>query len=105
MNDEIRRRDLESFYRRYNEGCNDHDFDRLGEFVAGDITVNGNAQTLDDYIAGLRTVTDAFPDYRWDIHHLLIDDCWISAHFHDTGTQEGTYLGVPPSGRTVSTQE
>ena len=105
MDPEMRRRDMESFYRRYNQVCNDHDFGSLGDFVHAKIIVNGSAQSLNDYIAGLRAVTDAFPDYRWKIQHLLIEGSWISAHFQDTGTQEGAYLGVQPSGRAVSTQE
>jgi hypothetical protein len=50
-------------------------------------------------------VVDAFPDYRWELDHLLIDNCWIAAHFHDTGTHRGIFLGVPATGRSVATQE
>jgi predicted ester cyclase len=99
------RREIESFYRRYNRRCNDHEFGRLGEFVADSVEVNGQAQSLDEYIAGLRAVVRAFPDYRWELRHLLIDGDWISAHFHDTGTHRDSYLGVPATGRAVSTQE
>ncbi len=34
-------RELESFYRRYLRLCNAHEFERLDEFVAGDVVVNG----------------------------------------------------------------
>ena len=34
-----------------------------------------------------------------------MDGCWISAHFLDTGTHRGALLGVPATGRSVSTQE
>jgi predicted ester cyclase len=105
MDDDDRRGEIESFYRRYNRRCNDHKFDRLGEFVADSVEVNGRVQGVDEYITGLQTVIRAFPDYRWDLRHLLIDGCWISAHFHDTGTHRGTFLGVPATGRVVSTQE
>jgi predicted ester cyclase len=105
MGNDDRRRDIESFYRRYNRRCNDHEFDLLGEFVAERVEVNGRTQDLDGYIADLRAVVRAFPDYRWEIRHLLVDGDWVSAHFHDTGTHRGTYLGVPATGRVVSTQE
>jgi predicted ester cyclase len=98
-------RRLESFYRRYNEVCNAHRFSVLGDFVAEDVQVNGRPQRLAEYIAGLEAVIDAFPDYRWNLRHLLIDGCWISAHFFDTGTHSGTFLGVPATGRVVTTQE
>lgn len=100
-----RRGEIESFYRRYNRCCNDHEFGRLGEFVAHSVEVNGRTQSLEEYITGLDAVVRAFPDYRWELRHLLIDGDWISAHFRDTGTHRGPFLGVPPTGRAVSTQE
>lgn len=97
--------DLESFYRRYHARCNAHEFDALGEFVADDVDVNGEQQGLRAYVEGLRSVVQAFPDYRWDLRHLLVDGRWLSAHFIDTGTHRGAFLGVSATGRVVSTQE
>jgi predicted ester cyclase len=97
--------DLETLYRRYNRLCNAHQFDRLGEFVAPDVEVNGEVQGLQAYVRGLREVVRAFPDYRWDLRHLLVAGSWVSAHFIDTGTHRGTFLGVPATGRAVTTQE
>jgi predicted ester cyclase len=91
-----------AFYRRYNSVCNAHDFDRLGEFVADGIRVNGEPQTLARYAAGLRQVVQAFPDYRWNLSHLLVDGNWVAAHFLDTGTHRGTAFGVrPPAGQSA----
>ena len=97
--------ELAALYRRYNACCNAHDFDRLGEFVVDDVEVNGEIQGLESYVAGLRTVVSAFPDYRWDIQHLFVDSPWVSAHFTDTGTHRGEFLGIPATGRQVRTQE
>jgi steroid delta-isomerase-like uncharacterized protein len=99
------RGDLEDLYRRYNAVCNAHDFDRLGDFVAESLLVNGERQTRGGYAAGLRQVVHAFPDYRWDLRHLLIDGDWIAAHFADTGTHRDSAFGVPATGRVVRTQE
>jgi len=96
---------LESFYRRYNAVCNAHDFSRLVDFVAEDVHVNGERQGIDGYIAGLQAVATAFPDYRWDLQHLLVDGDWIAAHFIDTGTHKGTFLGIEATGAGVRTQE
>jgi predicted ester cyclase len=96
---------LRALYRRYNEVCNAHDFDRLDEFVDPDVRVNGEVQGLEAYRAGLRSVIDAFPDYRWDLRHLLVEPPWIAAHFLDTGVHAGDFLGVPATGRAVSLQE
>ncbi len=53
----------------------------------------------------MHAVVRAFPDYHWDLRHLLVDGCWISAHFLDTGTHLGSFLGVPATGRHVEAQE
>ncbi len=96
---------LETVYRRYNTVCNAHQFDRLSEFVAPDVEVNGEVQGLQAYVDGLQAVVRAFPDYRWDLQHLFVSGDWVSAHFLDTGTHRGTFLGVPATGRMVRTQE
>jgi len=96
---------LAATYRRYNERCNAHAFDSLDEFVSPGVVVNGDPQGLPGYVAGLEAVVRAFPDYRWQLEHLLVDDPWVSAHFTDTGTHRGTWLGVPATGRRVRTQE
>jgi predicted ester cyclase len=78
---------------------------RLGEFVASGVQVDGGVQNLPDYIRNLEAVVEAFPDYHWDLQHLLVDGQWVAAHFIDTGTHLGTFLGVQPTGRRVTTQE
>jgi predicted ester cyclase len=97
--------DLARTYRRYNATCNEHRFADLGEFVADDVVVNGEPRGLAGYVAGLEAVVRAFPDYRWDLQDLLVDGDVVAAHFVDTGTHRGEWLGVPPTGRTVTTQE
>jgi predicted ester cyclase len=97
--------ELKAWYHRYNELCNAHRFDELDAFVAPDVVVNGEQQGFDGYVAGLRAVVDAFPDYRWDLRHLVVEPPWISAHFVDTGTHRGPFRGVAPTGRSVTTQE
>ena len=96
---------LDAFYRRYNACCNEHRFEDLAAFVVGDVVVNGIDRGLDAYVDGLRDVVRAFPDYRWELRHLVVDAPWIAAHFADTGTHRAPFLGVPATGRCVSTQE
>jgi steroid delta-isomerase-like uncharacterized protein len=97
--------DNKALYRRYNARCNAHDFESLGEFVAKDVVVNGEIQGLAGYQEGLAAVASAFPDYRWQIDHLIAEDDWLAAHFSDSGTHRGTFLGVPPTGKAIETQE
>jgi steroid delta-isomerase-like uncharacterized protein len=97
--------ELAAFHRRYNACCNEHRFDDLAEFVAPDVVIDGIDRDLDAYAEALRAVVRAFPDYRWELRHLLVDPPWIAAHFADTGTHRGPFLGVPATGRSVSAQE
>ena len=96
---------LADFYRRYLDRCNERRFEELAEFVDEDVRVNGSPQGLGGYVAGVRAVVEAFPDYHWDLRRLLVDGNWLSAHLNDTGTHTGTFLGVPATGRVISTQE
>jgi aspartyl-tRNA synthetase len=80
-------------------------FEDLAEFVARDVMINGTDRGMDAYAQGLRAVVRAFPDYHWELRHLLVDPPWIAAPFTDTGTHGGPFLGVAATGRSVSTQE
>ncbi len=92
-----------ALYRRYLEICNQHRFEELGEFVATD--VGGSAKGLTGYIAGCADVVAAFPDYRWSLQYAFVDRDWLAARLIGTGTQLGTFRGIPPTRRIISTQE
>jgi steroid delta-isomerase-like uncharacterized protein len=97
--------DNKALYRRYNACCNAHDFESLGEFVAEDVVVNGEPVGLAGYREGLAAVVAAFPNYQWRINHLIAEGDWLATHFADSGTHRGTFLGVPPTGKAIETQE
>jgi predicted ester cyclase len=91
------RAELDAFYRRYLQRCNEHRFDELSEFVHENVEVNGEVLGLREYGQGLAEVVEAFPDFHWDLQHLLVDGCWLSARLIDTGTTS--------DGRSVTLQE
>ena len=97
--------ELKAFYRHYIDRCNAHRFEDLSEFVAQDVEVNGHPQGLGGYIAGLSAVIAAFPHYRWNLRHLVVEGDWLAAHFINTGTHTGTSHGVTPPRGGVITQE
>ena len=97
--------ELAAFYRAYNACCNEHRLDDLGEFVAPDVVINGTDHGLDTYAENLRPIVHGFPDFRWELRHLVIDAPWIAAHLLDTGTHRATFYGVEATGRAVSTPE
>ncbi|HEY7622533.1 MAG TPA: ester cyclase [Solirubrobacteraceae bacterium] len=96
---------LAAFYRRYNACCNEHRLDDLGQFVASDVVINGTDRGLDPYTEWLRAVVRAFPDYHWELRHILVDPPWVAAHLTDTGTHRGPFLGVAATGRSVGVEE
>jgi predicted ester cyclase len=97
--------DLAALYRRYIACCNAHRFDDLAEFVARDVVVNGTDHGLEVYAENLRGVVRGFPDFHWDVQHILADPPWIAVHLLDTGTHGATFLDVPATGRSVRTRE
>jgi predicted ester cyclase len=97
--------ELAAFYRRYNACCNAHAFEDIREFVTDDVVINGGDRGLEAYTEALRFVIRGFPDYHWELRHLVIDPPWIAAHLTDTGTHRGRFVGIEPTGRSVSTEE
>ena len=45
---------------------------------------------------------DAFPDLQLEIDHLVADGSIVVAHGTATGTHEGQFFGIPPTGETVT---
>ena len=93
------------FYRRYIERCNERRWEELGAFVAENVQVNGAVEGLESYVAGLRAVIQAFPDFRWEIQELVVDGDVLAARLTNVGTHHGTFLDVPATGRRISTTE
>ena len=97
--------DPADFYRRYIAVCNAHRFTDLGAFVGEDVRVNDVPRGLDEYIAGLRAVVDAFPEYHWEPRQLVVDGDCLSVRLTGTGTHTGTFLGIPATGRVITVRE
>src|SRR5918996_4118027 len=47
----------------------------------------------------------AFPDWHQDIVQLVAEDDTIVARFRCTGTHQGPWQGLPPTGRTMKVDE
>jgi steroid delta-isomerase-like uncharacterized protein len=59
----------------------------------------------DAFATFMRGVSKAFPDFRFDIHHVVADGDLVAAHYTFAGTQEDTFLGsVPSRGRSFATR-
>lgn len=75
------------------------------QFVDDDVRVNDEDVGLHGYIAGLEAVGAAFPDFRWELRHLLVDAPWIAAHFTDTGTHREACSSLEAPSRPIRIRE
>lgn len=44
----------------------------------------------------------AFPDFKATIEHLIAEGDTIVLHMTWTGTQQGEFMGIPPTGKSIS---
>ena len=44
----------------------------------------------------------AFPDWHWELRHIVVDDDYIAVHFTVTGTHRGAFQGIEATGRRVA---
>ncbi|PZF68961.1 ester cyclase [Curtobacterium sp. MCPF17_047] len=97
----------QQWYMSYLAACNDRRFEDLARYVHPEVdgSLEGSVRGVGDYVAGVRRITDAFPDYRWTMERLVIEGEWIAALVHGAGTHQGEFLGIAPTGRTVMVQE
>ena len=99
------RAELAALYERYLTRCNEHRFDELGEFVSEQVGGSGDVDGLAGYVDRLKVVSTGFPDYRWELQKVVVEEDMIAARLIGEGTHTGPFGGIPPTGRRISTQE
>ena len=90
-----------SLYLSYLKYCNEHDFDRMASFYTSTIKVNDVPMDSADVTAQLVPLISAFPDWHWEIRHIVVDGENIAVHFTVTGTHRGPFQGIEATGRRV----
>lgn len=53
----------------------------------------------------VRPLVSAFPDWRWEVRHELVEGDLVALHFSVAGTHLGTFRGIAATGRRVVTSE
>ena len=99
------RAEVAAWYERYLAHCNEHEFDRLAEFVGEQVSGSAPEDGLTAYIAGVRGVCTGFPDYHWELQELVVEENTIAARLIGRGTHTGVFGGIAPTGRKITIQE
>jgi predicted ester cyclase len=83
------RDEYRSLYLAYLKYCNEHDFDRMASFYTPTIRVNDVPMDPVAVTAQFALLISAFPDWHWEMRHLVVDGDYIAVHFEVTGTHRG----------------
>ena len=80
---------------------------RLGEFLAPDFVEHEElpSEVPSGREAAKQIFTmlhSAFPDFKATIQHLIAEGDQVVLHMTWTGTQKGEFMGVPPTGKSIS---
>jgi predicted ester cyclase len=81
--------------RYYAEVMNGHDVDAIGEFWA-------DQRMREAVTRGCMTYFDAFPDLHVSLDELIAEDDRVFVRSTVTGTHDGEYKGIAPTGRNVA---
>ena len=94
--------------RRCYELINAGDIDGFGEFLGEDFVEHEQAPGLAPTKAGVleffRMYRAAFPDLHMEPQDVLTSEDKAVARVRATGTQQGEFMGMPPSGKSVDVQ-
>ncbi len=92
--------------RRYQEIYNDNDLEALGEVLSKDLRtpkiMPGIPTGIEGAKAAHRIMLAGFPDYQTRIDDLFAEGDKVAARITMSGTNTGTFMGIPPTGRQVS---
>ncbi len=98
--------DHTSTLRRLYDLINAHDIDAFGEFLADDFVEHeelpAGGPTRDGVMDFFRMQIAAFPDLAMTVEDVVDGGDKLVARVRFTGTQEGEFMGMPATGRTVN---
>ncbi|MFC4358596.1 ester cyclase [Halobium salinum] len=88
--------------RRVNDGLNEQSREVFAALHADDVVVHDGSEEIRGIDAALEHESElwtAFPDIHHTLETVLADGDEVAYRFTATGTHEGPFHGVPPTGR------
>ncbi len=77
----------------------------MASFYTSTIKVNDVPMDPAAVTAQFAPLISAFPDWHWEIRHIVVDGDNIAVHFTVTGTHRGAFQGIEATGRRVTASE
>jgi steroid delta-isomerase-like uncharacterized protein len=92
--------------KRFTDFINTASDELAGELISPQATffVPGRSEPLqgpDGYQQIIAMMRAGFPDIQWTLEELITEGDRVAARFTMRGTHLGSFLGVPPSGKTI----
>ena len=98
--------DDKAVLRRWAAAWNEHDPNAAAALLTeGYVRHDANGPDVvgpADAIVFLQTIFDAFPNLRLDESELISEGNLVAVRYVVTGTHQGAFNGIPPSGRDVN---
>ena len=100
--------DVKSLTRRFYDEVNAGNLGVIDELIADDFVdheefpgIEPNKEGVRQFFAMFRS---AFPDMRMETHEMLADGDLVSVRATCTGTHQGEFMGMPPSGKRIEVE-
>lgn len=91
---------------KFGESVNSGNLDALDEVIAPDAVDHDPAPIQGPGPEGFKRffgmMRNAFPDLGITVEHMVADDETVAFAYTITGTHEGDFLGVAPTGKSIS---
>jgi predicted ester cyclase len=86
------------------EGFGGGDFTVVDEVVAQDLVEHqhGLPQGREGLKSVIRSLREAFPDLSYTVVQMVADGDKVWGHFHGRGTNTGSFMGHPPTGKPMT---
>jgi steroid delta-isomerase-like uncharacterized protein len=95
--------DPKSLLHRFYEGVSTGDLHVIDELIADDFVEHEEFPGIEPNKEGVRqfftVFRSAFPDLRLDAHEVVVEGDLLCVRGTMSGTHEGDFMGLPPSGR------
>lgn len=92
--------------RRYQQIYNSNELDALTEVVSDDLLtpkiMPGVPHGIEGAKAAHQIMLSGFPDYQTIIEDLIAEGDKVAARITMSGTNTGSFMGIPPTGKFVS---